>query len=64
MRIARAIRSAIAKNVQTIHDINQRYANPRIKMSMSVRIALLMLRIYLLVLMILLAYKFYTILTQ
>jgi hypothetical protein len=33
MRLARAIRSAIAKNVQTIHNINRRYATPRIKMS-------------------------------
>jgi hypothetical protein len=64
MSIAHAIRSAITKNVQTIHDINRRYATPKIKMSWPVRIALLTLRIYLLVLVALLGYKFYSILTQ
>jgi hypothetical protein len=64
MRIAHAICSTIAKNVQTIHDINRRYATPRMKMSGPVRIALLTLRIYLLVLVALLGYKFYTVLAK
>jgi hypothetical protein len=41
-----------------ISDINQRYAKPRIEMSKAVRLSLLALRVYLLFLVALLAYKF------
>ena len=41
-----------------IHEINQRYAHPKIHQSRTVKIALLMLRIYLLLLVVLLIYKF------
>jgi len=41
-----------------ISDINQRYAQPRIEMSKAVRLSLLALRVYLLFLVALLAYKF------
>jgi hypothetical protein len=64
MGIAHAIRSTVAQNVQAIQEINKRYATPRIKMSGPVRLALLALRIYLLVLLALLAYKFYTLLAH
>jgi hypothetical protein len=45
-----------------IREINRRYAKPRIKLSRSVRLALLALRLYLIVLVILLAYRFSTLL--
>lgn len=45
-----------------IAEINQRYATPRIRMSRGVRIALLFLRLYLVFLVLLLAYKFWTLL--
>jgi hypothetical protein len=41
-----------------ISDINQRYTKPRIEMSKTVRLSLLALRVYLLFLVALLAYKF------
>jgi hypothetical protein len=43
-----------------ISEINSKYAEPKIKMTRSVKIALLGLRLYLVFLVILLAYKFYT----
>ena len=43
-----------------IREINRRYAVPRITLSRSTRIALLALRLYLIFLVILLAYKFFT----
>jgi hypothetical protein len=56
--------SAITGLVAKIGEINRRYATPRIQMSAPVRLALLVLRIYLIVLVGLLAYKFFTVLTQ
>lgn len=44
-----------------IHEINRRYAHPKIHQSRTVKIALLMLRIYLLLLVVLLIIKFVTI---
>jgi hypothetical protein len=64
MTVAHAIRSLLARNVEAFREINRRYANPRIKMSRPVRIALLALRIYLLFLVALLAVKFYTLVAQ
>jgi hypothetical protein len=46
-----------------IREINKKYEKPRIKMSRGVRIALLFLRIYLILLVLLLGYKFWTLLT-
>jgi hypothetical protein len=43
---------------QKISDINRRYAQPRIEMSRAVRLSLLALRVYLLFLVVLLAYRF------
>jgi hypothetical protein len=45
-----------------IHEINKKYETPRIKMSRSVRVALLLLRLYLVLLVLLLGYKFWTLL--
>lgn len=48
----------------TITGINRRYATPRIKMSRGVTLALFLLRIYLIVLVLLLGYKFWTMLGE
>jgi hypothetical protein len=56
-RIGSAIRESIGK----ITRINQKYATPQIKMSAGVKFALLFLRLYLLFLVVLLGYKFWTI---
>jgi len=46
----------------TIHEINKKYKTPRITMSRGVKIALMFLRIYLILLVLLLGYKFWTLL--
>jgi hypothetical protein len=43
-----------------IHEINKKYEKPRIKMSRGVKIALLFLRVYLILLVLILGYKFLT----
>jgi hypothetical protein len=45
-----------------IREINKKYEKPRIKMSRGVKIALLFLRLYLILLVVLLGYKFWTLL--
>jgi hypothetical protein len=45
-----------------IHEINKKYETPRITMSPGVKIALLFLRVYLILLVLLLGYKFWTML--
>jgi hypothetical protein len=57
-RIGRVIHSWIDK----INEINRKYAEPKIQMSGGVKFALLILRLYLIFLVLLLAYKFYTML--
>jgi hypothetical protein len=52
----------LERAVAKIREINRRYARPRIKLSRGTRIALLALRLYLITLVILLAYKFFTLL--
>jgi len=47
-----------------ISEINRKYATPKIRMSRGVRFALLMLRVYLILLVLLLGYKFWTMLGQ
>jgi hypothetical protein len=41
-----------------IHEINRTYSHPKIQQTRGVKVALLMLRIYLLLLVVLLIYKF------
>ena len=45
-----------------VREINKRYATPKIKMTPMVKYALLLLRIYLIALVLLLGYKFFTML--
>ena len=47
-------------NASKIKEINSKYAQPRIQMSFGVKLSLLLLRIYLIFLVGLLAYKFAT----
>jgi hypothetical protein len=49
--------------IQAIRDINEKYKTPRIKTTRMVSISLLMLRIYLLGMLLLLLYKFISIVT-
>jgi hypothetical protein len=57
------IGSMIRRGADKIHKINKKYETPRIKMSRGVRFALLALRVYLILLVLLLAYKFWTLVT-
>lgn len=54
------VNSIIKEWKEKIREINRKYSEPRLKMTPLVRIALLALRIYLLMLVIILIYKFYT----
>ncbi len=44
--------------INKVREINQKYSKPRIKMSRSIKFALLALRIYLIFLLALLLYRF------
>ena len=54
------MRNVPKEMIGKIREINRRYAKPRIKMSRGVRFALLMLRLYLIFLVLILAYRFIT----
>lgn len=45
----------------TIKAINKKYSKPRLKMTPLVKVSLLVLRLYLIFLVIILMYKFYTV---
>ncbi len=55
-----SLTNPLRRAVNKIREINRRYAVPRIRMSRTKRTVLLGLRIYLIVLVILLAYRFFT----
>jgi len=59
-----ALRMTLARQVEQVHAINRRYAKPRLAMSPAVQWALLILRVYLLILVGLLGYKFIMVVTQ
>ena len=52
------MRASLKRLFRKIEEINHRYREPRIEMSPAVKAALLFLRIYLLVLVCLMVYKF------
>ena len=60
MRILDTLRSMLSGNLTKVRAINARYAQPRLIMSPAVRWSLLILRVYLLLLVVLLGYKFFT----
>ena len=56
------LKDYIGRQWALIGEINRKYATPRITMSRSVKLALLLLRVYLIFLVILLGYRFVTML--
>jgi hypothetical protein len=55
------IGSIISESTGKIRSINQKYATPTIKLSGAAKFALLLLRLYLIFLVVLLVYKFWTV---
>jgi hypothetical protein len=55
------IGSVIQESTGKIRSINEKYATPKIKLSGGAKFALFLLRLYLIFLVVLLAYKFWTI---
>jgi hypothetical protein len=64
MNIGHVFHMIVSNQIATVRAINRRYAKPRLKMSPAVRWSLLSLRLYLLTLVGLLAYKFITVVMQ
>ncbi|MEA5114240.1 MAG: hypothetical protein VB050_09440 [Geobacteraceae bacterium] len=56
------IRNFFSHNYAKIREINRKYAKPNVEMSPAVRFSLLFLRLYLIFLVILLIYRFITLL--
>ena len=54
------IRGFLNNRLRPFVEITRRYKTPRIKMTRQVKCALLLLRIYLIVMVLILAYKFFT----
>jgi len=54
------VMNVLTSQFRIIREINKKYAKPRIKMTKWVKIALLGIRLYLIVLVIILVYKFIT----
>jgi len=54
------ISSVVRRWKKAIYNINKKYSKPRLKMTPLVRFSLLALRLYLILLVIILSYKFYT----
>ncbi|MFZ1127384.1 hypothetical protein [Methanoregula sp.] len=61
--IIEPLKTVFANGAAAVVAINRKYAHPKITMSPAVKAALLLLRLYLIFLVALLAYKFYTIVT-
>lgn len=64
MSFIHAMQSSFTRNVEKIRAINRRYEQPRLTVTPAVRWSLLALRFYLLFLVALLAYKFFTIVAE
>ena len=64
MSLALALQTMVRNNVEHVRAINRRYAHPRLAPSRAVRLALLSLRLYILLLIGLLGYKFVAVLMQ
>ena len=56
------VRDYLQRQYSVITEINRKYATPRITMSRWVKLSLLILRLYLILLVILLGYRFLTLL--
>ena len=60
MTVLGRVRDFLGSQYSVITEINRKYATPRITMSPGVKFSLLLLRLYLIFLVILLGYKFLT----
>ncbi len=60
-KILQDIQRGIKDFIDAIHEINEKYRTPRIKMTRMVSFWLLMLRLYLIGMILLLVYKFVTV---
>ena len=56
----RGIKHLVREWRKKVDEINQKYSKPRLKITPLVRASLIALRIYLIMLVIILVYKFYT----
>ena len=56
----RGLKAFATDTVEMVHGINRRYSQPRVKMNRTVAVVLFILRLYLLFLVLILVYKFYT----
>lgn len=56
----RRMKDFLQRRFSTVAAINRRYATPRVKTTRMVKVALFMLRLYLLILVAILFYKFLT----
>ncbi len=62
--LANAVADGFRDFARAIHEINEKYKTPRIKMTRMVSLSLLMLRLYLLAMVLLLLYKFITLIAH
>jgi hypothetical protein len=62
-QVLRRLREFVHREYSVIAEINRKYATPRITMSPGVKLSLLLLRVYLIFLVILLGYRFLTMLS-
>jgi hypothetical protein len=54
--------SLLRRPLEKVREINRRYSTPRIHMSRTVKISLIVLRVYLIAMVLILVYKFVTLL--
>jgi hypothetical protein len=54
------VKKLLLNGFEKVNEINRKYSKPRIKMTRMVKLALLLLRVYLVTLVLILMYKFYT----
>lgn len=59
IKIGDTVKNVFQSWTSTIHEINERYKTPRIKMTKGVKISLFILRVYLFTLVVLMFYKFF-----
>ena len=56
---SQTVKNILITWIDTVKEVNQKYKKPRIKMTLGVKIALITLRIYLIILIGLMFYKFF-----
>lgn len=61
IKVGEQVKNILQSWVNTVQEINARYKTPRIKMTRGVKLALFVLRVYLLTLIALMFYRFFMI---